>query len=260
MYAIEVQNVVKEYKLYENNIDVLKELFTKKKLHKTYTALNDVSFKVEKGISYGVVGNNGSGKSTVLSLINGTTYPTSGKIKTKGAVSLLNVGAGIIGSNTGRENIYYKCALSGLTNAEIEERIDSIIEFSELGEFIEQPVEKYSSGMKSKLGFSIAIHIEPEILIVDEALAVGDAVFRNKCMNKMNSLKESGITILFVSHSEGQVMSFCERSCWIHKGDLISKGKSTDVLKLYGDFMQKKITLNEAKELVKSNLALYYVD
>ncbi len=260
MYAIEVQNVVKEYKLYDKNIDVLKELFTKKKLHKTYTALNDVSFKVEKGISYGVVGNNGSGKSTVLSLINGTTYPTSGKIKTDGVVSLLNVGAGIIKSNTGRENIYYKCALSGLTNQEIDERIDSIIEFSELGEFIEQPVEKYSSGMKSKLGFAIAIHIEPEILIVDEALAVGDKVFRNKCMDKMDALKEAGITILFVSHSEKQVKGFCDRACWIHKGDLISKGKSKDVLKLYSNFMKKKISIDEAKELVSADQAVYYVD
>lgn len=260
MYAIEVQNVVKEYKLYDNNIDVLKELFTKKKLHNTYTALNNVSFKVQEGISYGVVGNNGSGKSTVLSLINGTAYPTSGKIKTRGAVSLLNVGAGIIGSSTGRENIYYKCALSGLTNEQIEERIDSIIEFSELEQFIEQPVDKYSSGMKSKLGFAIAIHIEPEILIVDEALAVGDKVFRNKCMDKMNSLKKSGITVLFVSHSERQVKSFCQRACWIHKGELIAKGLSENVVKLYGDFMNKKITINKAKELVSEKPELYYVD
>lgn len=260
MYAIEVQNVVKEYKLYDKNIDVLKEMFTKKNLHKTYTALNDVSFKVESGISYGVVGNNGSGKSTVLNLINGTTYPTSGKVTTRGVVSLLNVGAGIIRSNTGRENIYYKCALSGLTNEQIEERIDSIIEFSELGDYIEQPVEKYSAGMKSKLGFSIAIHIEPEILIVDEALAVGDKVFRTKCMDKMDSLKEAGITILFVSHSERQVKSFCERACWIHKGELIAKGKSDDVVKLYGKFMAKKITIEEAKELVEKDLSLYYVD
>lgn len=260
MYAIEVQNVVKDYKLYDKNIDVLKELFTKKSLHSTHQALKNVSFKVPKGIAYGVVGNNGSGKSTVLSLINGTTYPTSGKIITNGVVSLLNVGAGIIGANTGRENIYYKCALSGLTQEQIDERIDSIIEFSELGKFIEQPVSKYSSGMKSKLGFAIAIHIEPEILIVDEALAVGDKVFRLKCMEKMNSLKEAGITILFVSHSENQVKKFCERACWIHQGELISKGNSKDVLKLYGQFMKKKLTIEEAKELVTSDKALYYVD
>lgn len=260
MYAIEVCNVVKEYKLYSKNSDVLKEIFSKKKRHKTHTALDHVSFKVPKGSSYGVVGNNGSGKSTVLSLINGTSYPTSGKIKTKGVVSLLNVGAGIIGANTGRENIYYKCALSGLSNKEIEERIDSIIEFSELEEFIEQPVDKYSSGMKSKLGFAIAIHIEPDILIVDEALAVGDKVFRNKCMDKMNSLKEQGITILFVSHSEGQVKKFCDKACWIHKGELIAKGNCQDVVKLYGQFMKKKLTIKAAKELVSGDKQLYYVD
>ncbi len=260
MYAIEVSNVVKEYKLYNKNSDVLKEMFSSKKRHKTYTALKNVSFKVPKGISYGVVGNNGSGKSTVLSLINGTTYPTSGKIKTHGVVSLLNVGAGIINANTGRENIYYKCILSGLTPDQVDERIDSIIEFSELGEFIEQPVSKYSSGMKSKLGFAIAIHIEPEILIVDEALAVGDKVFREKCMDKMNSLKESGITVLFVSHSERQIKSFCDSACWIHQGELISKGLSKNVVKLYGDFMNKKITVEEAKELVRAEEHLYYVD
>lgn len=260
MYAIEVCNVTKDYKLYSKNSDVLKEMFTKKQLHKTYRALDNVSFKVTKGISYGVVGNNGSGKSTVLNLINGTTYPTTGKIKTKGVVSLLNVGAGIINTNTGRENIYYKCALSGLTQEQINERIDSIIEFSELGEFIEQPVEKYSSGMRSKLGFAIAIHIEPEILIVDEALAVGDKVFRTKCMDKMNSLKENGITVLFVSHSEGQIKSFCDRACWIHQGELIAKGKSNDVVKLYGDFMNKKLTVQAAKEKVEADKAIYFVD
>ncbi len=260
MYAIEVCDVVKDYKLYDKNSDVLRELFSKKKLHKSFQALKGVSFKVPKGIAYGVVGNNGSGKSTVLSLINGTAYPTSGKIKTNGAVSLLNVGAGIIGSYTGRENIYYKCTLSGLSQTQIEERIDSIIEFSELGEFIEQPVEKYSSGMKSKLGFAIAIHIDPEILIVDEALAVGDKPFREKCMDKMNSLKETGITILYVSHSEDQVKRFCQRSCWIHQGELIAKGESKDVMKLYGQFMNKKLTIQAAKELVAADPAVYLND
>ncbi len=260
MYAIEVEKVTKEYKLYDKNSDVLKEIFSKKELHKKHIALDNVSFKVRTATSYGVVGNNGSGKSTVLSLINGTTYPTRGKIKTKGTVSLLNVGAGIIGSNTGRENIYYKCALCGLSNEQIESRIDSIIEFSELEHFIEQPVEKYSSGMKSKLGFAIAIHIEPEILIVDEALAVGDKVFRQKCMDKMNELKQTGITILFVSHSESQVQKFCDYACWIHKGQLIAKGKTKDVTKLYAKFMNKKLKLNEAKELVKNNQQLYYID
>lgn len=260
MYAIEVQNVTKRYKLYDKNSDLLKEIFTKKSFHKSHCALKDVSFKVPKGCTYGVVGNNGSGKSTVLNLINGTTYPTTGKVKTRGTVSLLNVGAGIIGANTGRENIYYKCSLSGLTNKEIDERIDSIIEFSELGDFINQPVEKYSSGMKSKLGFSIAIHIEPEILIVDEALAVGDKVFRTKCMDKMNSLKEKGITILYVSHSESQIKSFCDRACWIHKGELIAKGLSKDVVNLYGKFMDKKMKLKEVKEEVRGNMSLYFVD
>lgn len=260
MNAIEVYNVTKDYKLYEKNGDVLKELLFKKKKHTTHSALKGVSFKVEKGISYGVVGNNGSGKSTVLRLINGTSYPTSGKIKTEGMVSLLNVGAGIVGSYTGRENIYYKCTLSGLTEEQIDERIDSIIEFSELGHFINQPVRNYSSGMKSKLGFAIAIHIDPEILIVDEALSVGDKPFREKCMNRMNELKEMGITILYVSHGANQVRKFCQRSCWIHQGELVAKGLANDVMDVYSDFMDKNITIEEAKEIVKSAPHLYYVD
>ncbi len=260
MYAIEVYNVSKEYKLYEKNSDILREIFFRKELHKSHRALKGVSFKVEQGISYGVVGNNGSGKSTVLGLINGTIYPTSGKIITRGVVSLLAVGAGIVGANTGLENIYYKCMLSGLTEEQIEERIDSIIEFSELGDFINQPVNKYSSGMRSKLGFSIAIHIEPEILIIDEALAVGDKPFRVKCENKMNELKETGITILYVSHNAGTVRNFCQRSCWIHQGDLIAKGLSEDVMDVYGKFMNKTITVEEAKEIVRSEPYLYYVD
>ncbi len=260
MYAIEVCNVSKNFKLYNKNSDVLKELFTKKQYHQKFKALVDISFKVKKGTSYGVVGNNGSGKSTVLNLINGTTYPTKGTIKTKGTVSLLNVGAGIIPTNTGRENIYYKCALSGLTNKEIEERVDSIIEFSELGSFIEQPVDKYSAGMKSKLGFSIAIHINPDILIIDEALAVGDKIFREKCMEKMNSLRKTGITILYVAHSESQMRKFCDQVCWIHRGELIAKGESDDILTLYSKFMKKKLKINEAKEIVKQNPQIYYID
>lgn len=251
MYAIEVKNVTKKYNLYKNDKDILKELIFGKNLHQEFSALKGISFKVKKGESYGVLGGNGSGKSTILSIINGTTYQTTGEVITRGKVSLLNVGAGIVGGYTGYENIYYKCGLMGLGKKEIEGMIESIKEFSELGEFLNQKVRKYSSGMKSKLGFAIAIHVEPDILIIDEALAVGDSRFAKKCHIKMEELKQKGITILYVSHSQAAVRSFCTQACWINKGELIMEGDSTTVSKFYEEFMQGKKSLEEIKEIVK---------
>ncbi len=247
MYAIEVKNVVKKYNLYKSDKDILKEVVFGGKRHTEHAALKNVSFKVKKGETYGVLGGNGSGKSTILKIINGTAQPTTGKVITRGKVSLLDVGAGIIGGYTGYENIYYKCGLMGLSKKEVESRIDSIAEFSELGEFLEQPVKKYSAGMKSKLGFAIAIHVSPDILIVDEALAVGDAQFRGKCHKKISDLQEKGTTILYVSHSQAAVNSICERACWIQKGELICTGKADVVSDIYQTFMSKKKTLNEIK-------------
>ncbi|MFV0246552.1 MAG: ABC transporter ATP-binding protein [Mycoplasmatales bacterium] len=260
MYAIEVHNVSKDYRLYKESKHIITEALFKKKKHRIHSALKDVSFKVEQGTTYGVVGRNGSGKSTVLSLINGTSFVTKGKISTNGKVSLLNVGAGIVGTLTGLENIYNKCLLSGLTDEEIEKRLDSIIEFSEIEDFIDQPVEKYSSGMKSKLGFAIAIHLQPDILIVDEALSVGDTRFSEKCKNKMNQLIEEGVTVLFVSHSAGAVRGFCAKSCWINDGELIAKGNTSNIMNLYESFMRRDITIAEAKKIVKEYSHLFYVD
>lgn len=251
MNAIEVKNVIKTYKLYDDDKDILKEIVFGGKRHNTFTALKGVSFNVKKGETYGVLGGNGSGKSTVLNIINGTTYPTSGEVKVRGKISLLNVGAGIVSGYTGIENIYYKCQLMGLSKAEVDEKIDDIIEFSELGDFINYKVNKYSAGMKSKLGFAIAIHIEPDILIIDEALAVGDSRFSKKCHNKMNELKEKGITILYVSHSHSAVKNFCTKACWINKGEFIGEGDSAKISAIYEKFMNDSINLEEAKKLVK---------
>ncbi len=206
------------------------------------------------------MGQNGSGKSTLLRIVSNNTIPTGGEISTSGPVYLLNVGAGISPYYTGLENIYYKCTINGLDKEETDKIIDSIIEFSELGDFIYQPVRKYSSGMKSKLGFAIAIHNKFDILIVDEALAVGDATFRNKCMRKMNELKNTGKTILFVSHSSSQVAQFCDDCCWIHNGELIAKGKSKAISDLYDEFTRKNITIDVAKRLVDYDKDVYYAD
>lgn len=253
MYAIEVKNIRKSYQLYTNEKDVLKELITGKQRHRKFEALKGISFKVVKGENFGILGGNGSGKSTILNIINGTTQPTSGSIKAHGKIALLNVGAGIIPNYTGYENIYYKCGLMGLKKAEIEEKMESIIEFSEIRDFLDQPVNKYSAGMRSKLGFAIAIHCAPEILIVDEALAVGDSRFQAKCHNMINKLQDEGMTIILVSHSHGQVKQICKNAIWIQNGELICQGKSGPVADLYESYMANKITIEEARKLVRES-------
>lgn len=251
MDVVQVKNVTKVYQLYENEKDILKEIFTHKKRHKDFVALNNISFNVKKGETYGILGGNGSGKSTILKIINGTSYPTEGEVKIKGEVSLLNVSAGIISGYTGMQNIYYKCRLMGLSKKEVDERLDDIIEFSELKEFINNKVNTYSSGMKAKLGFSIAIHVEPDILIIDEALAVGDSRFSKKCHNKMNELKKKGITILYVSHSHTAVANFCTKVGWINNGEFIGEGDVKKVSNIYEEFMNGDITIEEAKVKIK---------
>lgn len=253
MYAIEVKNIKKTYQLYKNEKDVLKELITGKTRHRKFEALKGISFSVKKGETYGVLGGNGSGKSTILNIINGTTQPTSGSVKANGKIALLNVSAGIIPGYTGYENIYYKCGLMGISKKEIEANMESIIEFSEIREFLDQPVKKYSAGMKSKLGFAIAIHCAPDILIVDEALAVGDSRFQAKCHAKIQELRDGGMTIILVSHSHGQVKQICEDAVWIQLGEVICQGKSEPVADLYEQYMANKITLDEARKIVKES-------
>lgn len=260
MDAIELKKISKKYKLYKNNREILSDFFLKSQKSKEFSALENISFKVKKGTSYGVIGDNGSGKSTLLRIISNNTIPTEGEVLKSGKVALLNVGAGISQHYTGIQNIYYKSTLNGLTKDETDALLDEIIEFSELGEFIDQPVRKYSSGMRAKLGFSIAIHIPFDILIVDEALAVGDARFREKCLKRLNELQNTGKTILFVSHSVEQVKSFCEKCCWIHKGELVAKGKSDAIIELYKEYSNKNLTIDVAKRLIDYDKGTYYVD
>lgn len=235
--VIVLENISKTYRVRSRTNSFSTLLGNSEK--RAFKALNDISFQVYRGDFFGVVGRNGSGKSTLLRIIAETVFPDKGgKLTISEKVTLLSVGAGLISGFTGRENIYYKSKLMGLSKKEIDRRLDSIIEFSELREFIDLPIKKYSSGMKSKLGFAISIHINAKILIVDEALAVGDSRFRKKCFDKITELVEQGTTILLVTHSDGAIVKYCNRACWIEKGELISIGNAKDIAQEYKDFMQ----------------------
>ncbi|WP_435922667.1 ABC transporter ATP-binding protein [Paenibacillus sp. DYY-L-2] len=238
---IEIHNVVKTYKLYEKPIDRLKEALspTHKVYHKDFIALDGISFSIKKGDALGILGKNGSGKSTLLKLITGVLSPTSGTIQVNGKISaILELGAGFNAEYTGKENIYLNGLMMGLSRAEIEEKMDDIINFADIGDFIEQPVKIYSSGMFARLAFAVSINVEPDILIVDEALAVGDVRFQTKCIDKMKELKNNGTTILFVSHATEQVKRFCNKAIWLKDGEIQAIGESSEVADLYEDFMK----------------------
>lgn len=237
--AIKVSHVSKEFKLYYDKAHTLKEkilFFSKKNRDKDdiHRVLKDISLDVKKGESVALIGTNGSGKSTLLKLMTKIIYPTKGKITTNGKLtSLLELGAGFHDDFTGRENIYFNASIFGLTRKEIEQKIDEIIEFSELGEFIDNPVRTYSSGMYMRLAFSVAINVQAEILLIDEILAVGDQHFQEKCFNKLRDLKKSGKTIIIVTHNMEQVEQFCDRAVWLYEGQIRMDGKVKDVLKEY---------------------------
>lgn len=238
---IELVDVVKSYKLYEKPIDRLKEALslTHKPYHKEFKALNGISLKVRKGDAIGILGKNGSGKSTLLKLITGVLSPTSGSIHVRGKISaILELGAGFNPEYSGRENIYLNGLMMGYTREEIDRKMGDIIEFADIGEFIEQPVKIYSSGMFARLAFAVSINVDPDILIVDEALAVGDVRFQTKCIDKMKELKNKGTTILFVSHATEQVKRFCNHAIWLKDGVVQAAGESSEIADLYEDFMK----------------------
>lgn len=235
--AVSVKDITKKYSLYKDPWGPIKEVVTRKKLHKDFFALMGVTIEFPKGESIGILGKNGSGKSTLLKIITGITEPTSGKVDVHGSIVFLDVSSGIDSELSGYDNIFMKGTLLGYSKQEMLAKIDDIIEFSELGEFIGQPVKNYSSGMKAKLGFAISVNVDPDILIVDEALAVGDSSFQKKCMEKMNDFKLQGKTIIFVSHDNHAVESFCSKAAWIHQGELITYGDAKFVGSMYAEFM-----------------------
>lgn len=235
--AISFQGVTKVYKLYKNDKQrFLGLLFEKSVKYKKKIVLNNLTFAIKKGASVGVLGKNGAGKSTLLKLITGVTHPTSGEINIKGTVSaLLELTAGFDPEFTGRENIFLKCYLMGLVEEQIKERLQDIIDFSELEEYIDQPVRTYSSGMKARLGFAVSANVNPDILVIDEALSVGDAQFAKKCKNKVDEIRKSGTTLLFVSHSVTSIKEFCTSCMLLEYGEITAYGDVDEVIKKYNN-------------------------
>ncbi|MCI8394692.1 MAG: ABC transporter ATP-binding protein [Bacilli bacterium] len=234
--AIIVENVTKSFKVYYDKASTLKDrlLFWKRNQSELYTALKNIDVTIKKGETVGLVGVNGSGKSTLLKLMTKIIYPTKGHIITHGKLtSLLELGAGFHNDFTGRENIYFNASIFGLTRSEIEARIEEIISFSELGEFIDNPIRTYSSGMYMRLAFSIAINVDAEILLIDEILAVGDQHFQEKCFQKLHELKESNKTIVIVSHDLNHIEQLCTRAIWIDEGVVAMDGNPALVIEEY---------------------------
>ena len=235
--AISVENVEKSFKIYKDKGFTLKErilFFKSRNAYVKNNILRGISFDIEKGDILGIVGKNGSGKSTLLKLITRIIYPDSGSIKINGKVSsLIELGAGFHPDMTGRENIYINASIYGLTKKEIDSKLDTIIKFSELEEFIDSPIRTYSSGMYMRLAFSVAINVEAEILLIDEILSVGDANFQAKCFRKMQELKDSGITIVIVSHDLHTMEKLCNKVIWIESGKIKRNGIPNEVLKEY---------------------------
>lgn len=234
--VIEVKNMSKDFKLIYDKPNTLKErlVFWKNTKKEFRHVLKNINLNIKKGETVALIGTNGSGKSTLLKLMTKIIYPTKGTIKTNGKLtSLLELGAGFHPDFTGRENIYFNASIFGLTAAEIDKRVDDIIKFSELEEFIDAPVRTYSSGMYMRLAFSVAINVDADILLIDEILAVGDQHFQDKCFEKLEELKNSGRTIVIVSHSLDSVEKLCDRAVWIYNGEVRLDGNTKDVIAEY---------------------------
>jgi len=241
--AVEFQHVSKSYAIYETPGDRLKELLSlnRIKCHRNFQALQDLTFEVKRGETFCIVGENGSGKSTTLQMVAGILHPTSGTVAVNGRVSaLLELGAGFNPEFSGRDNVYLNGSILGLTTRQIDQRYSDIQAFAEIGEFINQPVKTYSSGMVVRLAFAVAINVDPEILLVDEALAVGDIYFRQRCMRKVHELRTRGITILFVSHATADVKAIGDRVLWLEKGRLVEVGEPERVISRYLAAMVEK--------------------
>ena len=253
-YAIEVEHLTKTYKLYENNKRrIIEGIFPfVQPQYKEFRALDDVSFKIKKGEIIGIIGKNGSGKSTLLKIITGVLNPTGGQTKINGRISaLLELGAGFNPEYTGIENIYLNGTLYRITREEMSKRIDDIADFADIGDFINQPVKNYSSGMFVRLAFAVAVYSNPDILIVDEALAVGDAAFQAKCMARMNQIMKSGATVLFVTHDMNTVKRLCQRCIYLEHGKKIMEGPAEELADVY--LKRIRASMNEEHLKIESN-------
>lgn len=237
--VIELCHVHKKYPMYKNDVERLKGLFLPKYHPAEFTALCDINLEFHESEIIGIIGLNGSGKSTLASIITGITYPTSGEVHVTGDVNMLSANAGMENHLTGVENIRYKGLLMGLSEKQIDEIKEDVIAFADIGEHIYQPLRTYSSGMRSRLGFAISVHMNPDILIIDEALSVGDNSFSDKCIAKMNEFKQKKKTILFVSHSVTQMKNFCDKVLWLHKGEVVGLEKPENIIMPYCGFTRE---------------------
>ena len=253
--VIDVKNITKKFRIYMDKGSQLKErlIFRKRNRYEEREVLKGISFQVKKGEAVGLIGHNGCGKSTTLKLLTKIMYPDSGEIIMKGRISsLIELGAGFHPDMSGRENIYTNASIFGLTKKEIDARLNEIIAFSELEEFIDNPVRTYSSGMYMRLAFSVAINVDADILLIDEILAVGDTNFQTKCFNRLRELKAKGMTIIIVTHDLSTIEKFCDRSVWINNGLIVCEGRSDEVVDAYRNFMNQKRVESEP-EPIKEN-------
>lgn len=237
--VVVADKVTKAYKMYASGKEKMKDLLLGKSNAKSFYALKGISFRVQEGDCIGLVGMNGSGKTTLANIISGVSAPTSGTITTKGTASLIAILSGLNGQLTGMENIEVKGLMLGLTMKEINALKPSVIEFADIGDFINQPVKVYSSGMRARLGFAISVNINPDILVIDEALSVGDPTFTQRCFDKMNRFRENGKTIIFVSHNITQVKNFCNKVIWLEYGVMKAYGLTEEVLPMYERFLRQ---------------------
>lgn len=254
--AIQVQHLTKMYKLYEKPSDRLKESLglSRKKKYREHYALRDVNFDIEEGECVGIIGTNGSGKSTILKIITGVLSPTEGEVKVNGRISaLLELGAGFNMEYTGLENIYLNGTMIGFTEEEIDARLDDILAFADIGDFVHQPVKMYSSGMFVRLAFAVAINIDPEILIVDEALSVGDVFFQAKCYHKFEEFKKQGKTILFVSHDLSSISKYCDKVVLLNKGKMLAEGNPKEMVDMYKQLLVNQDPVRQGGEEMPSS-------
>ena len=247
--AIQVEHLSKMYKLYNKPSDRLKEALGMKVKVREHFALNDVNFQVSRGETVGIIGTNGSGKSTVLKIITGVVSPTKGEVKVDGRISaLLELGAGFNGEYSGLENVYLNGTMIGFSKEEIDSKLDDILTFADIGDFIYQPVKTYSSGMFVRLAFAVAINIDPDILIVDEALSVGDVFFQAKCYRKFEEFKQKGKTIVFVSHDLNSISRYCDRVILLNKGNILDEGDPKKIVDLYKKILVQRDEVPEELE------------
>lgn len=251
--AITVKDVTKIYKLYDKPIDRLKEALNPfhKEYHKKFYALNNLSFEVKKGETVGIIGTNGSGKSTILKIITGVLTPTTGEVEVNGVISaLLELGAGFNMDYTGIENIYMNGTMMGFSKKEMDAKLQEILDFADIGDFVYQPVKTYSSGMFVRLAFALAINVEPEILIVDEALSVGDVFFQSKCYRRMEEIRQKGTTILMVTHDMGSIIKYCDKVVLLNKGNFVAEGAPGHMVDLYKKILAGQMeSLEDAKDV-----------